>query len=257
VKRLRTRALLLGRVDTGESSQVVTLFTEARGVVAAIARGARRSKRRFAGGLQTFAIYDVALSERAGADLAGLDEAVLVATNAGIVEALDRLERATRVITIVRALLPRHEPEPMLFADVVATLAAIARGEAGDAELARWQLRALAAAGLEPALDRCAACGKPVPAGRSARFDARRGGVVCREDGGGPILLAAGVLSALGVHDGAFTAKDAREARAALDAFLEEHVVSRRQSPSPSRRMRRRPSGARGRRRRSGRSAVG
>ena len=43
---VHTRALLLKQVDTGESDRVVTLLTEDLGKVSAIARGARRSRKR-------------------------------------------------------------------------------------------------------------------------------------------------------------------------------------------------------------------
>jgi len=227
VKRLLTRAILLGRRASGESNQILTLFTEARGVIVAIARGILRSKKRFAGGLQTFSVYEVTIEERAGSDLAAVGEATLVEANAGAVADLGRLDRATHVLRIVRALLPRNQPEPALFDDLVRTLRAVSMGESGSDDVARFELRALSGAGLEPALDRCAVCGKPVPEGRSARFDPDRGGVVCRTDGGGPMGLSAGALRLLASEGAAGTTdRDSAAARAALDAFLERQTGS-------------------------------
>ena len=48
---LRTEALLLRALDFGESDRIVHLLTPERGRVAAIAKGARRSVRRFPGTL--------------------------------------------------------------------------------------------------------------------------------------------------------------------------------------------------------------
>ena len=45
-----TPAVIVRAVDYGEADRVVTLLTRARGKVSAIARGARKSRRRFAGG---------------------------------------------------------------------------------------------------------------------------------------------------------------------------------------------------------------
>jgi hypothetical protein len=69
-------------------------------------------------------------------------------------------------------------------------------------------------------------CGKPVPEGRPARFDPSRGGVVCRADGGGSVALSVAALRLLAA-DGPVesTDRDAANAIAALDAFLERQTT--------------------------------
>jgi recombinational DNA repair protein (RecF pathway) len=52
----------------------------------------------------------------------------------------------------------------------------------------------LAVLGFTPTLDRCVHCGKVPAPGRSASFDAVRGGIVCRACGGGRLVLSAGAL---------------------------------------------------------------
>ena len=56
----------------GEADAVITLFTEQLGKVAAMARGARKSKRRFAAALEPMHTVQVTLDERPGAELFGL-----------------------------------------------------------------------------------------------------------------------------------------------------------------------------------------
>ena len=50
-----TPAVVVRVVDYGEADRIVTLLTRARGKLAAMARGARKSRRRFAGGVGMFA----------------------------------------------------------------------------------------------------------------------------------------------------------------------------------------------------------
>ena len=66
-----TRALVLRGVDYGEADRILTLLTPELGRVAVLARGARKSQRRFAGALEPFAV--LAAVERGPASLAGLD----------------------------------------------------------------------------------------------------------------------------------------------------------------------------------------
>ena len=64
---LKLRAIVLRTVDYGESDRVVTLLTAERGKLAAFARGARASRRRFGGALEPFTLLAVEARERRGA----------------------------------------------------------------------------------------------------------------------------------------------------------------------------------------------
>ncbi|MCZ6822253.1 MAG: DNA repair protein RecO, partial [Deltaproteobacteria bacterium] len=57
----RTRALVLRTFDLAESDRLVHLYTEDLGRVSAIAKGARRSQRRFPGTLEIFNLLDAQL----------------------------------------------------------------------------------------------------------------------------------------------------------------------------------------------------
>ena len=61
-----TRAILLRSVAYGEADRIVTLLTDAHGKVALMARGARRSQRRFAGSLEPFAVIEAEVALGAG-----------------------------------------------------------------------------------------------------------------------------------------------------------------------------------------------
>ena len=78
---LRTPALVLSRVTYGEADLVVHLFTAERGRVAALARGARRSSKRFSGSIEPMHTLEVTLAERAHAELWPLRETTLADWN--------------------------------------------------------------------------------------------------------------------------------------------------------------------------------
>jgi recombinational DNA repair protein (RecF pathway) len=73
-------------------------------------------------------------------------------------------------------------------------LAALDGGAPAEECLLCLQIRVLAVLGFTPTLDRCVHCGKVPAPGRSASFDAVRGGIVCRACGGGRLVLSAGAL---------------------------------------------------------------
>ena len=63
---LSTPAIVLRAVNYGEADRIVTLFGRETGRLSALARGARKSQRRFAGGLGLCAVGVASLRERAG-----------------------------------------------------------------------------------------------------------------------------------------------------------------------------------------------
>ena len=68
-----TPAIVLRAVNYGEADRIVTLFGRDTGRISALARGARKSQKRFAGGLGLCAVGEAWVRERARADLATLE----------------------------------------------------------------------------------------------------------------------------------------------------------------------------------------
>ena len=189
-----TEALLLRRVEFGEADLIVTLLTRELGRVSALARGARRSSRRFGGSLEPFFTLTVVLEQRRSSELFGLRESSLLRPRTGLLTDLGALSAAGRVLGWVRRAAPVHTPEPEVWAIVVALLDRLNAPEAGgeaDSELAGAGLRLLAVFGWALELERCVRCGKPCPSARPASLDPARGGLVCRECGGGRLRVDA------------------------------------------------------------------
>jgi DNA repair protein RecO (recombination protein O) len=232
----RCRAFLLRAVDYGESDRVLTLLCEDRGKLAAIARGARKSHKRFGGALEPFALLDVSLARSRGS-LPRLAEASLVRAHAGLSRSLSRIGAAGLVLELVREIVPEHHPEPAQFALVEQLLPLLS--DASDREAVALSiagaLRALILAGFGISLDSCNACGTSVPPGKRVFFDPRRGGVVCSPCGGGPIVISAAGITALGalasnpLPDAGAAVRDLEpavliEIERVLEAFFEQHL---------------------------------
>ncbi len=66
--RVMTPAVVLRTVDYGEADRVVTLLCREGGKRSALARGARRSSKRFGAGLSLFGVGEATLLERPGAE---------------------------------------------------------------------------------------------------------------------------------------------------------------------------------------------
>jgi DNA repair protein RecO (recombination protein O) len=219
-ERLRTEALLIRRVPFGEADLVVTFFTEQRGVLSAVARGGRRSAKRFST-LEPMHLLRIALEERPGADLAQLSEASIERPRLHLVTDLDRLEAAGRVLRWVRELAPAHTPEPDAFRELNLLLDHLDQAAVSllpDAWLITAGLRLLSAFGWGLELAQCVRCARPCDPSAPSYADPGRGGLVCRTCGGGPLLLRAELRARLlAATEGDLSAIPSADVRTALD----------------------------------------
>ncbi|NLE85469.1 MAG: DNA repair protein RecO [Myxococcales bacterium] len=192
------RALLLGRVAYGESDLVVTLLTEPLGRVSALARGARRSSKRFAGALEPMHTLRVSLDERPRADLAVLREAALDRPRSKLVADLESLQAAGKALSWLRRATPPRTPEPEAWDAALRFLDLLDRDPGRQQErLVTFGMQLLEAFGWGLDLGRCVRCGKVCPPEQTALVNPERGGLVCRSCGGGPLRLESGLRHAL------------------------------------------------------------
>lgn len=203
-KSHRATALVLRRTPYREADLVVTLFTESLGQVSALARAARKSQRRFGGGLEPFHTLSVELEESAGSDLMALTTAQVETARTYLYAHLSSLEAAGRFLTWLRQASPAHTPEPLVWQLAQACLDRLdaAAGAASNAPsaaipprqtptliLATFGLQLLSASGWRLELEQCVSSGARCPDGKSAMIDPERGGLVSRAEGGAPFLV--------------------------------------------------------------------
>src|SRR5512139_379344 len=176
----RTRGLVLRTFDQGESDRVVHLYTEKLGRVSAIAKGARRSKRRFPGTLEILSLVDARLVEPPRAALLRLEGAKLAGAFEGITESLGRYAIACQFLELLDRLTAERESLPDLFHFAVGVLDVL-REEPPDRLLALLVLaKTLARLGYRPQLVACAVCGGDLPAGAArVAFSPAQGGALC------------------------------------------------------------------------------
>jgi DNA repair protein RecO (recombination protein O) len=229
----RDDAIVLRSVDYGEADRVITLLTAAHGRVSALARAARKSKRRFAGSLEGFAWIEVELQFGRGS-LGHLQSARVTRTFPKLLTDLARLNAAGAVLRLGRDLIPDELADPDVFEAMREMLVELDRGEvpAEPYQLA-FEARLLGLCGFAPLLAACGACGKIPPEGRVAAFDPARGCIVCSACGGAPERIHAPVRERLmraidgdvsGAASEPWQAGELREGQRLLDAFASHRL---------------------------------
>ncbi len=120
-----TEAIILHSIDYSESDKIICALTRGRGIVHAIAKGAKRSKVRFPGTLEPFCEVSVDVFIRREGDLHRLESAQLTDAHLGIRENLELLAHSTVLLELIKEHLGQLDPSPATFDCLQGALAAM------------------------------------------------------------------------------------------------------------------------------------
>jgi len=189
-----TEAFLLRATPYGEADLVVALLSRRWGRVSALAKGARKSRRRFGGALDYFHLLRAEVRPgRAG--LGRLLGVELLCPYARLRESVEAYWTGSHVLEVARLGSREGDADEALFRLVEASLTALDRG-AEPGSLGRvFQTRALAVLGFQLPTETCPSCGREYSAGGAVAGDSIRCGACAVP---GAPTLAPGTLRTLG-----------------------------------------------------------
>jgi DNA repair protein RecO (recombination protein O) len=183
----RDEAVVLRVHKLGEADRIVSLLTRRHGRVRAVGRGVRRTTSKFGARLEPGSHVDVQLLTRnpqAAGDAPArrkldtvLQTESLDAFGAQVSGDYARWTSLSAICETAERLTEEGEPALRLFLLLVGALRALAEREHDPSlVLDAFLVRAMSAAGWEPALRECANCGTPGP---HVAFNVPAGGAVC------------------------------------------------------------------------------
>jgi DNA repair protein RecO (recombination protein O) len=238
---LSSPAILLRTVDHGDFDRIVTCFTLERGKMAVIAKGAKRSLKRFAGVLELFSLLNLVWSYRRGRSrgLAVLTEASMEKPFEQIRTDIVKTAYASYWCELVNLWMEDGERQVSVFRLLEYVLDQLNRGGISEPVLhIAFQMRFMTISGFSPDLAHCNICRTPLDDLRSpaVSFDIRLGGIVCHEcppQGGRSIHLSKGTVKLLNwilgenlgrIERLRFSAGAVEEGLRMLQAFVPYHL---------------------------------
>jgi DNA repair protein RecO (recombination protein O) len=232
----KTRGIVMRARNLGEADRIVTLFTEERGKLDAVAKGVRRAKSHVAGKLE-FA-SEALLGVHRGRNLDVIASAEIARSHWEALVDPAKYAVAHLLVELVDAFCEPDLALPEVYALLQGALAALARSGDPPALVPRFELRLLGALGLAPEAETCLRCGATL-GGAAAWADLEAGGLTC--EACRPHRADAFALSPAEVENfRALGASRGGERRAALaaapavaravDAFVTHHLGKRLRS---------------------------
>lgn len=200
MKTEASEALLLRVTPYGEADTVVHLLTREAGLVPLLARGARKSQRRFGGALDYFCLLSAEL-RRGRQGLGSLLGVELLRSFDAVRACVDSYLLGSHFLEVARLGAREACPAPELFELVLACLDALDRGGPASGLGCVFQARALSALGYGLSLECCPSCATELrPQGATLHGGAGAGaaGVTCVDCAGhGGRALSPGAFQSL------------------------------------------------------------
>lgn len=172
------QAVCVRQWDWSETSQTVSLFSRGHGLIRAVAKGSRRARAPFSGGLEVATLGEMTALLKPAPGLATLTAWDLRESFPVLRRSLSAYFGGMYAVDVAQYVIQERDPHPALFDALVAALRALV-GESRVDRLTvlRLQWAALAETGLTPALDRDVVRGGPLPRREVYAFASHLGGV--------------------------------------------------------------------------------
>ncbi len=175
---LQTTAIVVKVVDYGESDKIVTFFTETFGKITGIAKGAKRSKKRFVNKLEFFTLLEITVIPSRRSSLCLIDQANLLNTFPGLREHYHRYTGAMLMCEMIDQWTREYDSDVELFSLLASTLEKISTCRVKE-NVIFFLIKMLDILGFGLQLDHCIVCDKFETNALPYSFSPARNGIIC------------------------------------------------------------------------------
>ena len=205
-------AIVVAGRDLGESDRLMTFITMRYGKVRAVAKGARRSRKRFLNALEPCTSLIIRVIPPRTAGLGRLDSAEITESYPSIRASVESFMLASLCCELTNLWVREGDSHSDIFDLFQWYLHEIDTDSSGIMSTLVFKTRLLSMAGYSQVWDRCVRCGA-VPRGMQVSFSMDKGGCICSScsAGNGTVhTVAAGTLRSLAFVDTAGSAGASR-----------------------------------------------
>lgn len=160
MRGLADEAIVVGLMDYRETDRIIHLFTKEHGRMSGLARGAKKSVKRFGGAFELFA--RLSLNFIPSENLANISAAEPLTIYPGIRKAIDNIAHASYACELVSALTPERLSNKRVYRLLSTYLEHLDAAPADPSDRHFFEINLLNVLGYRPPLDSCSGCGAAV-----------------------------------------------------------------------------------------------
>jgi len=153
-----TESIVIRSINYGESDKIVTFFSKDFGKIRGIAKGARRSRKRFQNALGLFSHLRLIFFDREGMGLVRAESGDLLHTFPKIREDLKKIFYGSYYLELVNEMSGERETNREAFHLLLSFLFNLEAGEPQEEHLRMFEIRMLSLFGYQPNMKRCDLC---------------------------------------------------------------------------------------------------
>ncbi len=173
---VKTEAVVLSKINYGDTSSIVSLYTESDGKLSAIVKGGRSPKSKIGKIIDPLNYLQVIIYKKTSREIQILSDANLISHFTNIKEDLNSTKYSFAIIELIKNLLPENESNVKLFKGLLKIFSMIDEKKEAPAFLfGRFLLFFLSELGYEISIDKCVICGKSVSPDKTLGFDFQSG----------------------------------------------------------------------------------
>lgn len=178
---IKTEAVVLSKLNYGDTSSIVTLYSESNGKISVIIKGGRSPKSKTGKIIDPLNHLEIIFYNKNIRDVQILSDAILISHFINIKEDLDSTKYSFAIIELVKNLTVEHEANAKLFKGLIKILNMIDQKKEHPAFLyGRFLIFFLSELGYELSIDSCTICRNKVVAKKYLGFDLQSG-FVCSD----------------------------------------------------------------------------
>ena len=171
------RSIILKKNDKGEADELVTFFSRDCGWMTGIAKNSKKSRVRFGGNLEPFAVVELNLRRRKRDDLVWIDDATMVKVFNKVRLDAETFAWASYFLELASIFSGESQTDEKLF-DYVEELLGLMDDSRLNPSLAMfWEMELLGLLGYSPTLNVCPVCSGEFKPNESGVFSLEMGGV--------------------------------------------------------------------------------
>ena len=174
-------AIVLKVSDLGESDKIVTFYSKQAGKIAGIAKGAKRSKKRFSNKLEIFSLLDVFYVDRGRSGLVRIAEAELLTPFMSLRENYERYVSAALACELIHYWFKDNDADKNIFYLLLWVLQSIDKGTPPHLAQIFFQVKLYTLLGYRLNLSDCIKCENSEQSGMPYIFHPGRHGLLCNK----------------------------------------------------------------------------
>lgn len=158
---IKTEAVVLNKMNYGETSIIAAIFTEELGRISVIVKGARSPKSKYGRIVDLINHLSIVIYKKDSRDIQLLSSADIINHYPDIKKDLNKLKFAYSIAELVKNLLAEHEVNKRIFKGIVRILSRLNSGEEpAEVTFGRFFIFFLKEIGYELQIESCVICGK-------------------------------------------------------------------------------------------------